>query len=179
MEKEIILVTLDKMGDIRKSAGQTDKKIQNSAQEFASTPEAGTFSHVGTKKFQIDGVGEVTSVGIYTINGEFISENSLNQQNLLSELVEVKNGSRKGRLILKSERLSDLSKFGSSADARLVALQGKSFKTTKKPDTRVYKTEFLDSKEFDKVCQTTNTQAALKAALSCTETKNGYVFIVS
>lgn len=180
-KKEIIVVTLDKMGDIRKSAGQTDKKILSSAQEFTVTPESGTFSHVGVKDFTVDDNGKdrvVKSVGIYTTDGIFISENALNQQNLLNELVVIKNGARKDKLMLKSERLSDLSNFGASADARLVALQGKSFRTAKKPDTRVYKSEFLDSKKFDNVCQTANNQTALKAALACTETKTGYIFTI-
>ena len=181
MGKEKIIVTLDKMGSIRKSAGQTDKKILTSAQEFTTIPESGIFSHVGVKDFTVTDNGKdrvVKSVGIYTEDGTFISENALIQQHLLPELTEIKNGSRKGKLMLKSDRLSDLSKFGASADARLVALQGKSFSTEKKTDTRVYKSEFLDSKEFDKVCQSSNNQTALKAALACTETKTGYIFTI-
>ena len=176
MEKEIILVTLDKMGDVRKKAGQKDSKIKSSAQEFTSIPAKGTFSHVGIKEFDIPNVGKVKSVGLYLTDGSFVSENALNQQNLLSELIEIKNGKRKGKLMLKSERLTDLSEFGASADIRLVTLQGKSFSTTKKPDTRVYKEEFLDADKFDEVCQTSDTKTALKNAMDCTELKNGYVF---
>lgn len=178
-KKEIILVTIDKMGKVRKDAGQKDSKIKSSAQEFTSIPAKGTFSHIDIKEFTVKENKKdkiVKSVGIYTTDGVFVSENALNQQNLLSELVKIKNGNRADKFMLKSERLSDLSEFGASADARLVALQGKSFTTTKKEDTRVYKSEFLDSVRFDDVCQSSDTKTALKNAMDCTELKNGYIF---
>ena len=179
MEKEIIIVTVEQMGDVRKKADQKDGKIKASAQEFTSIPAKGTFSHVGIKEFDIPNVGKVKSVGLYLTDGGFVSENALNQQNLLSELIEIKNGKRKGKLMLKSERLTDLTEFGASADIRLVTLQGKSFSTTKKPDTRVYKSEFLDADKFSDVCQSTASETSLKNALKCTELKNGYIFEIA
>lgn len=178
MSKEkITLATMDNIDDLRVKAKNSDKKRENAKQEFASTPLAGTFSHVDVKVFTIDGV-EYPSLGLYLTTGEFVSENALNQQNLLEEFAEIKNGSRKGKFMLKSERLSDLTKLGASANARLVALQGKSY-TAEKMEVRVYKAEFLDAKRFDEVCFEKNTAANLKKAWDCTETKNGYIFTVS
>ena len=178
MSKEkITLATMDNIDDLRVKAGNSDKKRENAKQEFSSTPLSGTFSHVDVKVFEIDGT-EYPSIGLYLESGEFISENALNQQNLLEELTEIKNGSRAKKFMLKSERLSDLSKLGASANARLVALQGKSY-TAEKMEVRVYKAEFLDAVKFDSVCFGKNTDANLKKAWECTETKNGYIFTVS
>lgn len=178
MSKEtIVLATMDNIDDLRVKAGNSDKKRENAKQEFASTPLSGTFSHVDVKVFSIDGT-DYPSLGLYLTTGEFISENALNQQNLLEEFAEIKNGSRAKRFMLKSERLSDLSKLGASANARLVALQGKSY-TAVKQEVRVYKAEFLDAVKFDEVCFVQNTAANLKKAWNCTETKNGYIFTVS
>lgn len=171
---EIIIVSVDKMSDIRKSAGQTDKRIKNSAQEFISIPESGTFSHIGVKEFDIPNVGLRKSVGLYLTDGGFVSENALNAQKLLSELIKVKNGDRKDKFILKSERLSDLSSFGYSADQRLVALQGKSFKAIPLPECRVYKSAALE--KFDTVVVTSDTPANLDKVLKQTETKKLYKF---
>ena len=179
MSKEtIILATMENIDDLRVTAKNSDKRRENAKQEFAGTPLSGTFSHVGVKVFTIDGT-EYPSLGLYLTTGEFISENALNQQNLLEELTEIKNGSRKGRFMLKSERLSDLSKHGASANARLVNLQGKSYTAEKLPEVRVYKAEYLDAKKFDEVCFGTDTAANLKKAWNSTETKTGYIFTVN
>lgn len=173
---EIIIVSVDKMSDVRKQAGQTEKRIKNSAQEFISIPESGTFSHIGIKEFDIPNVGLRKSVGLYLTDGGFVSENALNAQKLISEFVEIKNGERKGKFMLKSERLTDLSNFGYSADARLVALQGKTFKTTPVQDCRVYKSENLE--KFDTVVFEKSNAETLKKALNCTETKKLYIFTI-
>lgn len=173
-KEQITLATMENIDDIRVKAGNSEKRRKNAAQEFASTPLKGTFSHVGVKVFEIDGT-QYPSIGVYLETGEFISENALNQQNLLEELAEIKNGTRKDKFMLKSERLSDFSKYGASANARLVNLQGKSYTATKK-EIRVYKAEYLDAKKFDAVCFDKNTANNLKEALKCTETKNGYIF---
>ena len=178
MSKEkITLATMENIDDIRVKAGNSEKRRKNAAQEFTSTPLKGTFSHVGIKVFNIDGT-EYPSIGLYLETGEFISENALNQQNLLEELAEIKNGTRKDKFMLKSERLSDLTKHGTSANARLVALQGKTYTATKKP-IRVYKSEFLDAKRFDEVCFDKNNANNLKEAIKCTETKDGYIFEIA
>ena len=177
MKEEIILATMDNIDAIRVKAGNSEKRRKNAAQEFASTPLKGTFSHVGVKVFEIDGT-QYPSIGLFLTTGEFISENALNQQSLLDELSEIKNGTRKGKFMLKSERLTDLSKLGASANARLVALQGKNYTAEKKP-IRVYKAEYLDAKRFDEVCFEKNNANNLKDAIKCTETKDGYIFTVS
>ena len=178
MSKEtIVLATMENIDSLRVKAKNSDKRRENAKQEFASTPLSGTFSHVGVKVFKIEGT-EYPSIGLFLTTGEFISENALNQQGLLEELSEIKNGSRKGKFMLKSERLSDLTKHGASANARLVNLQGKSYTAEKKP-IRVYKAEYLDAKRFDEVCFETNTATNLKKAWNCTETKDGYIFTVS
>ena len=175
MSKESIkLATMETIDDIRVEAGNSDKRRANARQEFASTPLQGTFSHVGVKVFTIEGT-EYPSIGLFLTTGEFISENALNQQGLLKELSEIKNGSRAKKFMLKSERLSDLTKYGASANARLVNLQGKSY-SAEKVEIRVYKSEFLDAKKFDEVCFGTETAANLKKAWDCTEGKNGYIF---
>ena len=174
---DIIVLSAAEISALRKEVGQSDKKILAAATEFTTTPESGTFEKVGSKEFEIPGTGKVVSIGIFTKNGEFISENALNLQDLKQALVEIKTGNRKGKFMLKSERLSDLRKFGASSDKILETLQGKSFRTNKH-ETRVYKSEFLDAVKFDAVCQSTDSETALSKALKCTELKNGYVFEV-
>lgn len=181
--KDIIIVNIDGIGELRTSIGQSEKKVKNSAQEFVSMPLEGTFSHVGTKEFSIEqSEGEpvkVVSLGLYTKKGEFVSENALIAQNLLKELVQIKTGVRKNKYCLKSERLTNLNHLGHSQNARMVALQGKTFKATKLDDCRVYKSEFLDSVKFDLVCSDSASATALKSAMDKTETKSLYKFEVA
>ena len=177
MNKEKL--TLDNTSDVqalRKSIGQSDKKMKNSSQEFSTIPEQGTFAYVGTKEFNIPDVGIRHSLGLYTTDGDFVSENTLTKQNLLDVLTEIKNGTRKGKFMLKSERLNDLTKFGKSLDSQLINLQGLTFETEKLTDVKQYKQEFLTSKDFDKVCQDSNNKTALKSANDCTEIGVGYKF---
>ena len=173
-------ISVEDMAKVRTAAGQSSEKQKNAATKYESTPANDTFKNIGTKTYS-ELINEVTkkpvvSVGLYTVGGHFVSENCLNQQNLLPEFKVIKGGSRKDRVMLKSVNLTDLSKFGSSADERLIALQGKAFTTVKNPETRVYKTTYLDKTKFDEVCYDVETDANLKDALSKTETKNGYVF---
>lgn len=176
MNKEIIIIGVDKMGELRASIGQSEKKIKNSAQEFISMPLEGTFSHIGTKEFDIPEVGKRVSLGLYTANNEFVSENALTAQNLLAELAEIKSGTRKGKFSLKSVRLTDLNKFGASQDLKLVNLQGKHFKAVPVEDARVYKSEYLDSAKFDEVCANAKNEKTLKDAMAKTEIKKLYKF---
>lgn len=177
MNKEKL--TLDNTSDVqdlRKSIGQSEKKVKNAAQEFSTIPEQGTFSHVGTKEFNIPDVGIRHSLGLYTTEGDFVSENTLTKQNLLDVLTEIRNGTRKGKFMLKSERLNDLTKFGKSLDSQLINLQGLTFETQKLTDVKQYKQEYLTSETFDSVCQDSNNKTALKAANDCTEIGAGYRF---
>ena len=48
-EKKLETLTADALTSLREEAGQTAKKIENSAREFVKIPEQGTFSHVGIK----------------------------------------------------------------------------------------------------------------------------------
>lgn len=184
MAKEKLTITIEQMNKVRSDAGQNPLKIKNSATVFSSMPLEGTFSHVGTKEFDIPNVGKRTAVGLYLVKSAtekeagFVSENAINAQMLEDIFAVIKSGSRKGRHSLKSVRLTDMAKFklGDSADARLVALQGRKFKAVKKNDCRIYKSEYLDSTKFDEVCYLDNTAENLKDALSKTETKDLYEF---
>jgi len=171
-------ISISDMSKVRAAAGQSTEKQKNAATKYEHIPAEGTFSNVGTKEFDILGTGKVIAVGLYTTDGKFISENCLNQQTLLSEFKEIKGGNRKGRLMLRSANLTDLTTFGESADERLTALQGKGFKTEKKPETRVYKTAYLDKVKFDEVCYIEGTEN-LEEALKKTEVKTGYAFTIS
>ena len=171
-------ISISDMSKVRAAANQSTEKQRNSATKYEHIPADGTFGNVGTKEYKISDEEKVISVGIYTKSGKFISENCLNQQTLLPEFKEIKGGSRKGRVMLRSANLTDLTNFGESADERLIALQGKSFTTEKKPETRVYKTAYLDKVKFDEVCYVDGTEN-LEEALKKTEVKTGYAFTIS
>ena len=139
------------------------------------------FDEIGVKEFTLTNDGKTTvvkSLGIFTKNGDFISENSLTKQHLEGVLTSVKTGGRKGRFILKSERLTNLNKFGKSLNEQMLKLKGKSFTTVKK-DVRNYQQQFLTTETFDEVCQKDNSEESLQDALKKTEIVNGYVFNIS
>ena len=181
--KEVLEVkTVEDLTNLRKSLGQSQKKIDNASAEFETIPSEGVFAKIGVKEFTIkdsDGKTQVVkSLGLFTKDGSFISENNLTRQHLEQTLTSVKTGSRKGRFILKSTRLTDLSKFGKSLNQQMLNLVNKSF-TTEKRDVRNYQQKYLTSATFDEVCQKDNSDASLKDALSKTEIVNGYVFNIS
>jgi hypothetical protein len=175
MSKEIL--TANDVSELRRSIKQSETKIANSAREFASVPQSGTFVDIISKTFVIDGV-ERQSIGLLTDKGDFVSESCLQRSDIIDEPVKIKNGARKGKFMLRMKRLNDLSKFGRSNDAQLVGLKGKAF-TTKKTDITQYKREFLkDATAFDAVCKTT--EAALKAVFkNSTEIGTGYIFDIT
>ena len=196
---EIIMIERSKISQLRTDAGQSKKKIENSAQEFFSTPESGRFGALMVRKFIVKGKeiipfekatttqksgGKVVGslcFPVYNASDEiigYISENALTAQYLGEELTKIKSGKREGKYALKSDRLTDLSKFGASADERLFKMQGKYFTSRKEKDCRVYKSEYLDPIKFDEVCSSTNTESDLKAAMDKTETKDLYSFDV-
>lgn len=182
-EKELIAEpkTVEQIIDLRKSIGQKDKKIENSSAEFSSIPEEGVFDRIGVKEFTLTNDGKTTvvkSLGLFTKNEDFISENAITKQHLEEVLTSVKTGDRKGKFILKSERLTNLNKFGKSLNEQMLNLVGKSFSTVKK-DVRNYQQHFLTSKTFDEVCQKDNSDESLQDALKKTEIVNGYKFIIS
>ncbi len=174
--KEIIVLSKEDISELRRSAGQKATKIANSAMVFSSTPKSGVFVRVGTKVFDIPNVGVRIAVGLYTNDGEFVSENSIIAQQLLDKFSQIKNGLRKDRYALKSEKMSDISDFGKSADERLFNMVGKSFTTEKVKDCRVYKSAAME--KFDDVCFTHNTESNLTLALASTEAKDLYIFTV-
>ena len=174
--KEIIVLSKEDISELRRSAGQKATKIANSAMVFSSTPKSGVFERVGTKVFDIPNVGVRIAVGLYTNDGEFVSENSIIAQQLLDKFSQIKNGLRKDRYALKSEKMSDISDFGKSADERLFNMVGKSFTTEKVKDCRVYKSAAME--KFDDVCFTHNTESNLTLALASTEAKDLYIFTV-
>ncbi len=183
MAKELLEIkNVDDLIKIRKDLGQSQKKIDNASAEFASIPTEGVFAGIGVKEFTLTGndgkTQTVKSLGLFTKNGEFISENNLTRQHLEEVLTSVKTGKRRGLFILKSDRLTNLNKFGSSLNEQMLNIVGKSFTTVKK-DIRNYQQKYLTSETFDEVCQKDNSDASLKDALSKTEIVNGYVFNIS
>lgn len=183
MAKETIEVkTLDDLRKLRDTLQQSKKKQINADTEFATIPTEGVFDRIDVKEFTlIDEKGQETkvqSLGIYTKNGEFISENTLTKQNLGEVLTSVKTGKRRGLFILKSDRLTNLSKFGSTLNEQMLNIVGKSF-TTEKMDIRNYQQKYLTTSTFDEVCQKDNSSESLKDALSKTEIVNGYKFNIS
>ena len=180
MSKEVITVkTVEDLINLREKLGQTEKKRNNANTEFATIPSEGVFAKIGVKEFTLkDDKGKETTVkslGIFTENDEFISENTLTKQHLEEVLTSVKTGNRRGKFILKSERLTNFNKFGKTLNEQMLNLQGKSFTTVKK-DVRNYQQKYLTTTTFDEVCQEDNSDASLKDALSKTEIVNGYVF---
>ena len=183
MVKETIEVkTLDDLRQLRSTLKQSKKKQVNADTEFTTIPEEGVFDRIDVKEFSLvnsDGKTQVIkSLGLFTKNGEFISENNLTRQHLGEVLTSVKTGSRRGKFILKSERLTNLNKFGSTLNEQMLNLQGKSFTSVKK-DIRNYQQKYLTTETFDEVCQPDNSEESLKDALSKTEIVNGYVFNIS
>lgn len=181
--KELISVkSVEDLLKLREDLGQSKKKRDNSNAEFTSIPEEGVFARIGVKEFTLkDDDGKETTVkslGIFTKNGEFISENTLTKQHLEEVLTSVKTGARRGRFILKSERLTNFNKFGKSLNEQMLNLVNKSF-TTVKRDVRNYQQAFLTSETFDQVCQKDNSVKSLEDALSKTEIVNGYKFIIN
>ena len=174
--------TVEQIIDLRKSIGQKDKKIENSSAEFSSIPEEGVFARIGVKEFTLTNDDKTTTVvkslGLFTKNEDFISENAITKQHLEEVLTSVKTGDRRGKFILKSERLTNLNRFGKSLNEQMLNLVGKSFTTVKK-DVRNYRQQYLTSETFDQVCQKDNDDEALQNALSKTEIVNGYKFIIS
>lgn len=186
MEKE--KVTPQLISDLRKQAGQSEKRIKNAARMFERTPESGVFVTPVLKEFELeqpDGTTrKVQSLGYLTNKGDFVSESALTKSNILPELVQIRTGERKGRYMLRMQRLTDLRKFGKSQDEQLANLAGKAF-STKPVEIRAYKAQYLESAEtFDEVtvdagAVTPESEAEIKKSLlSCTEAATGYEFII-
>ena len=179
MSKELINVkNVEDLVNLRKKLGQTDKKINNASAEFTTIPEKCVFDEIWVKEFILTNDGKtqvVKSLGIYTQSGDFVSENNLTKQHLEQVLTSVKTGKRRGLFILKSDRLTNLNKFGKSLNEQMLNLKGKSFTTVKK-DVRNYQQAYLTTDTFDEVCQKDNSSESLEEALKKTEIVNGYVF---
>lgn len=182
-KKEVIEVkNVNDLIKVRKALGQSQKKIDNASAEFTTIPEEGVFAKIGVKEFTLTGddgkTQTVKSLGIYTKSGDFISENSLTKQHLEEVLTSVKTGARRGKFILKSERLTNLNKFGKSLNEQMLNLVGKSFTSVKK-DVRNYQQKYLTTETFDEVCQEDNSAESLSNAMSKTEIVTGHVFNIS
>ena len=173
---------------LRIEAGQSETRRKNAARVFERIPEKGTFVEPVVKEFTLeDESGEtrvVKSVGYMTDKGDFVSESALTKSNIMPELVQIKSGARKGRLMLRMQRLTDLRKFGKSQDEQLANLAGHSF-TTKPVEIRVYKAKYLESPEaFDDVTvvpgatEVMDEEEIKKELLSCTEASTGYEFTI-
>ena len=181
--KELISVkNVSDLMELREQLQQSKKKQANANTEFTTIPEEGVFDRIGVKEFTLANDDKTTTVvkslGLFTKNEDFISENNITKQHLQDVLTSVKTGDRRGKFILKSERLTNLNKFGKSLNEQMLNLVGKSFTTVKK-NVRNYQQQYLTSETFDEVCQKENDNAALQNALSKTEIVNGYEFIIS
>ena len=173
--ENIQINSVEDLQELRKTVGQSQKRMDAAAMEFSRTPESGTFSHIGVKKFTIEGV-ERNSIGLFLTDGGFIAESTLTKQNLLSEMQKVRNGKHAGKYILKSERLTNLSKFGNSLNAQMLKLIGKSFVTKRREDVRQYKQEYLDAEKFGQVTQPNDSDVSKNTILEKTEIGTGYAF---
>ena len=184
-EKEKI--TASDIAALRVEAGQSETRRKNAARVFERIPEKGVFVTPMVKEFTLEDEGEsrvVKSVGYLTDKGDFVSESALTKSNILSELVQIRTGERKGRYMLRMQRLTDLRKFGKSQDEQLANLAGKAF-STKPVEIRAYKAQYLESAEsFDGVtvdagAVTPESEEEIKKSLlSCTEAATGYEFII-
>ena len=127
MAKELLEIKdVNDLVKIRKDLGQSQKKIDNSSVEFTSIPTEGVFAGIGVKEFELTGndgkTQTVKSLGLFTKNDDFISENNLTRQNLKEVLTSIKTGKRRGSFILKSDRLTNLNKFGKSLNEQMLNL---------------------------------------------------------
>ena len=121
------------------------------------------------------------SLGLTTKCNNFVSENMLTAQQQLPVLTEVKNGDNAGRFTLKSQRMSDLDKFGFSGDARLAKLIGKSYSATPNDLTRVWKSNALSNYRDNCTAEKTENMdkdLTLEKLLEQTEIKKLYTFKV-
>lgn len=171
------------IASLRLEAGQSQKKIENAAQVFASTPETGVFVKPGVKTFTLPDGREVKSVGYFTgedeATADFISENSIFARTVLADRPQqIKNGARKGKWMLSQAEVSaKLRKLGNSQDLRMAALAGKSF-TTVPVDGRAFKPEVFEASNIDTMMFAPTEAAALKLSKNL-EAKRFYEFIVS
>ena len=184
MEKEKLVKTIV---DLRVAAGQSETKRANAAREFNRVPQSGTFEIPINKEFElIDENGEsrkVISLGLKTKEGDFVSETALTRANLLPELVQIRTGLRRGKKMLRMQRLTDLTPYGKSQNEQLAALCGKKF-TAKPVEIRTYKQEFLSSSEaFDAVCVSADSvkdeKKVVDTLLKKTEVTTGYIFEIT
>ena len=149
MAVETKITTPKQVSELRKSIGQSVKKIANSAQEFVSIPKSGIFVEITTKEFDIPNVGKKKSIGLLTQDGKFIAENSIFASSVTDELVEIKGGDNKGKFMLRQERVSpELYDLGDSQDKRLVALIGQSFETENFPGFQLKEGSYTPKKMF-------------------------------
>ena len=132
-EKKLESATATAVSELRREAGQSEKKVENSATEFSKTPESGIFAHVGIKEFDIPNVGLKKSVGLFTEDGNFISENTIFASTVTDEIVIIRNGANKGKFMLKQIPVSTIESTlkGASRDLRLIELVGKRFEAKK------------------------------------------------
>ena len=176
MEKRLEQLTAEAVSSLRKEAGQSERKITSSAAEFAAVPEIGEFAEIGMKEFLLNGQ-KVVSVGLFTTEGFFISENSIFSSSLTGELFQISKTSTSpnaGKWMLKQERLNPkLWDLAPSADKRLISLVGRRFKTSK-VNGLVYKSDVF--KDVNNLFVASNTATNLKKLTDRTESKTLYRF---
>ena len=184
MEKEKLL---QKINDLRAKANQSETKIRNAARVFERMPLEGTFDEPVLKTFDLEqpdgSIRKVESLGLSTKEGGFVSEAALTRANIVPKLVQIKSGARRGKYMLRMERLNDLSKYGKSQNEQLVGLCGKSFKASQ-TEIRVYKQKYLESTQaFDNVTvnenEVKNEKEIIDELMKKTEISNGYTFEIT
>lgn len=175
-EKKLKAATAAEISDLRKEAGQSDKKIENSSTEFHKTPESGVFSHIGIKEFDIPKVGLKKSIGLFTEDGNFISENTIFASTVTDELVIIKNGANKNKFMLKQIPVSTIESTlkGASRDLRLLELIGKRFEAKKVSGFTLKEGSFSVDVMMIKTDTPTNREKLLKLR----EPKSYYSFTV-
>ena len=175
-EKKLEAATAAALTSLREEAGQTAKKIENSAREFSKTPEQGTFSHVGVKEFDIPNIGLKKSIGLFTENNEFISENTIFSSTVTDEIVMIKNGPNKDKFMLKQKPVSTIESklHGASRDLRLIELIGKHFKTEKVSGFTLKEGSF----DVNVMMVKSNTPANHEKLLKLREPKDYYSFTI-
>lgn len=171
------------IASLRLEAGQSEKKIENAAQVFSTTPESGVFVKPGVKAFTLPDGREVNSLGYYTgedeATADFISENSIFARTVLADKPQqIKNGARKGKWMLSQAEISTkLRKLGNSQDLRMAALAGKSF-TTVPVDGLAFKSEVFETSNIDTM-MFAPTESSAKKLDKNLEAKRFYEFTVT
>ena len=176
MEKRINQLTAEAVDNLRKDAGQSDKKRLQASMEFASLPNEGIFDTIGIKEFEIPKVGKRISIGLFTQSGHFVSENTIFASSVSEDLVQVRENStspNKGKWYLKQVEINPhLRELAPSQNARLLALVGRAFKTEPVSGFTLKEGSYTPEKMF----VSSNNETNRKKLIALREPKKFYKF---